>query len=157
MDERRRDDGRCSYGEGAPRSGGSDQACPSPCESRSATIAATRASRQNPSRRSEPMQVSPSASYSMTVRLEIRNRTGMLGKVTSALGRAGADIGAIDIVQMGPETVIRDITFNASDSKHGQQVVDALRHVAGVKVVHVSDRTFLMHLGGKIEEIGRAS
>jgi len=103
------------------------------------------------------MQVSPSASYSMTVRLEIRNRTGMLGKVTSALGRAGADIGAIDIVQMGPETVIRDITFNASDSKHGQQVVDALRHVAGVKVVHVSDRTFLMHLGGKIEVRGKVA
>ncbi|MBI5627439.1 MAG: NAD-dependent malic enzyme, partial [Candidatus Rokubacteria bacterium] len=103
------------------------------------------------------MQVSPSASYSMTVRLEIRNRTGMLGKVTSALGRAGADIGAIDIVQMGPETVIRDITFNARDSKHGQAVVDALRHVAGVKVVHVSDRTFLMHLGGKIEVRGKVA
>src|SRR5215475_13811219 len=97
------------------------------------------------------MATTPSASYSMTVRLEIRNRTGMLGKVTSAIGQAGADIGAVDLVQMGGETVVRDITFNARDEKHGQAAVDALKRVAGVRVVHVSDRTFLMHLGGKIE------
>jgi malate dehydrogenase (oxaloacetate-decarboxylating) len=103
------------------------------------------------------MVTSPSASYSVTVRLEIRNRTGMLGKVTSAIGQAGADIGAVDLVQMGSATVVRDITFNARDEKHGQTVVDALRRVAGVKVVHVSDRTFLMHLGGKIEVRGKVA
>src|SRR3990167_8389014 len=91
----------------------------SPRATRPETIAATPASRQKPSRRIEPMHTAPSASYSMTVRLEIRNRTGMLGKVTSAIGGAEADIGAIDIVQMGPKVVVRDITFNASDSKHG--------------------------------------
>jgi malate dehydrogenase (oxaloacetate-decarboxylating) len=103
------------------------------------------------------MVTSPSASYSVTVRLEIRNRTGMLGKVTSAIGQAGADIGAVDLVQMGSATVVRDITFNARDEKHGQTVVDALRRVTGVKVVHVSDRTFLMHLGGKIEVRGKVA
>ncbi len=72
------------------------------------------------------MVTSPSASYSMTVRLEIRNRTGMLGKVTSAIGQAGADIGAVDLVQMGTATVVRDITFNARDEKHGHSVVEAL-------------------------------
>jgi malate dehydrogenase (oxaloacetate-decarboxylating) len=101
------------------------------------------------------MVTSPSASYSMTVRLEIRNRTGMLGKVTSAIGQAGADIGAVDLVQMGDATVVRDITFNARDEKHGHAVVEALRRVAGVNVAHVSDRTFLMHLGGKIEVRGK--
>src|SRR5881296_1313204 len=101
------------------------------------------------------MVTAPSASYSMTVRLEIRNRTGMLGKVTSAIGQAGADIGAVDLVQMGGKSVVRDITFNARDEKHGQSVVEALRCVAGVCVVHVSDRTFLMHLGGKIEVRGK--
>src|SRR3972149_4065037 len=93
----------------------------------------------------------PSASYSMTVRLDIVNRPGMLGKVTSAIGKAGGDIGAIDLVQVGRNTVTRDITFKARDDKHGTQVVDRLRAVSGVKVVNVSDRTFLMHLGGKIE------
>jgi len=97
----------------------------------------------------------PSASYSMTVRLDIVNRPGMLGKVTSAIGKAGGDIGAIDLVQVGKNTVTRDITFKARDDKHGTQVVDRLRAVSGVKVVNVSDRTFLMHLGGKIEVRGK--
>ena len=97
----------------------------------------------------------PSASYSMTVRLDIVNRPGMLGKVTSAIGKAGGDIGAIDLVQVGRDTVTRDITFKARDDRHGTQVVDRLRAVPGVKVVNVSDRTFLMHLGGKIEVKGK--
>ena len=103
------------------------------------------------------MTTAPSASYSMTVRLQIRNRTGMLGKVTSAIGKAGADIGAVDLVQMSGETVTRDITFNARDDKHGHTVVEALRRLAGVRVVNVSDRTFLMHLGGKIEVRGKVA
>jgi malate dehydrogenase (oxaloacetate-decarboxylating) len=101
------------------------------------------------------MMTAPSASYSMTMRLEIRNRPGMLGRVTSAIGRAGGDIGAVDLVQVDARTIVRDITFNARDDRHGQAVVDAVRRVAGVRVVNVSDRTFLMHLGGKIEVRGK--
>jgi malate dehydrogenase (oxaloacetate-decarboxylating) len=93
----------------------------------------------------------PSASYSITLRLEIRNKPGMLGRVTSVIGRAGGDIGAVDLVEMTGERVLRDITIKARDSRHGQDMVDALRGVAGVKIAHISDRTFLMHLGGKIE------
>lgn len=99
----------------------------------------------------------PSASYSMTVRLEIQNKPGMLGRVTSAIGKAGGDIGAIDLVQVGKSTITRDLTFKARDERHGQQVVDKIRAVQGVKVVNVSDRTFLMHLGGKIEVRGKMS
>jgi len=54
---------------------------------------------------------SPSASYSLTVRLEITNKPGMLGQVTSAIGKAGGDIGAIDLVQVGKSTITRDLTF----------------------------------------------
>src|SRR5204863_1430891 len=97
----------------------------------------------------------PSASYSQTVRLEITHRPGMLGKITSAIGKAGGDIGAIDLVEVAKTTMTRDITFKASDDRHGQQIVDRVRAVAGVRVVNVSDRTFLMHLGGKIEVKGK--
>ena len=97
----------------------------------------------------------PSASYSQTVRLEIHNRPGMLGKVTSAIGKAGGDIGAIDLVQVGSATMTRDITFNARDDRHGHQVVERVRAIRGVRIINVSDRTFLMHLGGKIEVKGR--
>src|SRR5216110_655775 len=99
----------------------------------------------------------PSASYSLTVRLEIVNKPGMLGRVTSAIGKAGGDIGAIDLVVVGKSTITRDLTFKTSDERHGQQVVDGIRAVEGAKVVNVSDRTFLMHLGGKIEVRGKMS
>ena len=93
----------------------------------------------------------PSASYSLTVRLEIRNRPGMLGNVTSAIGRAGGDIGAVDLVETTGNRVVRDITIKASDSRHGQEIIGSLKGIAGVKVANISDRTFLMHQGGKIE------
>jgi malate dehydrogenase (oxaloacetate-decarboxylating) len=101
------------------------------------------------------MNGSPSASYSQTVRLEIVNRPGMLGAVTSAIGAEGGDIGAVDLVQPGRATIIRDISFNATDEKHGEKIVGRLRTLDGVKVINVSDRTFLMHLGGKIEVKGK--
>jgi malate dehydrogenase (oxaloacetate-decarboxylating) len=97
------------------------------------------------------MAVAPSASYSLTVRLEIKNRPGMLGRVASAIGGAGGDIGAVDLVESQRDRVVRDITIKARDSHHGQQLVNRLKHVAGVRIVNISDRTFLMHLGGKIE------
>src|SRR5262249_55202090 len=86
----------------------------------------------------------PVASYSLTVRVRFANKPGMLGKVTSAIGEAGGDIGAVDLVEAGEEA-------------HGQRIVDRLRAVPDVTVVNVSDRTFLMHLGGKIEVNGRVA
>jgi malate dehydrogenase (oxaloacetate-decarboxylating) len=97
------------------------------------------------------MGIAPSASYSITARLAITNRPGMLGRVAMAIGEAGGDIGAVDIVESLREHVVRDITIKARDSHHGQQIVNRLKHLAGVKVVSISDRTFLVHLGGKIE------
>ncbi|MBI4841237.1 MAG: NAD-dependent malic enzyme [candidate division NC10 bacterium] len=92
-----------------------------------------------------------SASYSITMRVEIQNRIGMLGRVTSAIGKAGGDIGAVDIAGFGKETIIRDITVNARDEAHEKLIAAAVGKLPGVKVVNVSDRTFLAHLGGKIE------
>src|ERR1043165_1314143 len=97
------------------------------------------------------MAVAPSASYSLIVRLEIKNRPGMLGRVASTIGGTGGDIGAVDLVESHRDRVVRDITIKARDDIHGQQVVERLRGLAGTRVVSVSDRTFLVHLGGKIE------
>ena len=87
------------------------------------------------------MTVAPSASYSLTVRLEIHSRPGMLGRVTSAIGEAGGDIGAVDLVETDRERVIRDISIKARDSVHGQTIVNRLRRLGGVRVVNVSDQT----------------
>ena len=95
--------------------------------------------------------LSPSESYSITMRLEIQNKVGMLGKVATAIGEAGGDIGAVDLSGHGKGTVIRDVTARARGIDHAQEIINAMKELPGVKVVNVSDRTFLMHLGGKIE------
>lgn len=92
----------------------------------------------------------PSASYSITMRVEIQNRIGMLGKVTSTIGKTGGDIGAVDIAGFGKDTIIRDITVSARDEAHEKLIAAAVGKLPGVRVVSVSDRTFLAHLGGKI-------
>src|SRR5262249_53241578 len=69
---------------------------------------------------------SPSASYSVTVRLRLRNVPGMLGKVTSTIGELGADIGAVDIAGFEKDSVIRDITFSARDVEHGETICEQL-------------------------------
>jgi malate dehydrogenase (oxaloacetate-decarboxylating) len=97
------------------------------------------------------MESIPSASYSFTLRVEFPHRAGSLGKVLTAVGDAGALVGAVDIVRIGEQRTIRDITVNARDSEHGEQVVKAVDDLPEVKVINVSDRTFLVHLGGKIE------
>src|SRR5918998_802884 len=97
------------------------------------------------------MESIPSASYSFTLRVEFPHRVGSLGKILTAVGDAGALVGAVDIVRIGEQRTIRDITVNARDSEHGEQVVKAVDDLPEVKVINVSDRTFLVHLGGKIE------
>ena len=99
----------------------------------------------------------PSASYTSTLRVKLTNRPGTLGEVTTAIGRAGGDIGAIDIVSVSRGTMIRDITFTAGSLEHVREITEAVRDVDGVEVVNVSDRTFLMHLGGKIEVTSKMS
>jgi len=97
------------------------------------------------------MEYIPSASYSLTLRVEFPHQAGSLGKILTAVGDAGGMVGAVDIVRMGERRTVRDITVNARDSEHGQRVVMAVEELPEVTVVNVSDRTFLVHLGGKIE------
>jgi malate dehydrogenase (oxaloacetate-decarboxylating) len=97
----------------------------------------------------------PSPGYSLTVRARILNRPGGLGRLTTAIGLARGDIGAVDIVGVGHGVLTRDVTINASSVEHGAQIVEAIRAVEGVEVVNVSDRVFLMHLGGKIEVVSK--
>ena len=99
------------------------------------------------------MERMPSASYSLTLRVKLSSRAGTFGEVATAIGRAGGDIGAIDIVSAGRDYIIRDITVSAISSEHGEKIVDAVRAINGIEVINVSDRTFLMHLGGKIEVV----
>ena len=92
-----------------------------------------------------------SPGYSITVRLHYPDIPGFLGRISSTIGEADGLIGAVDVVDSRGDRITRDITINASDVAHGERVVAALRAIPDIEIVNVSDRVFLMHLGGKLE------
>jgi malate dehydrogenase (oxaloacetate-decarboxylating) len=93
----------------------------------------------------------PSVSYTFTVRVRLENRVGKLAEILSAISRAGGDMGAVDIVRVEPKIMVRDLTIHARDEEHESKIVQVLRSLSGVSVTNVSDRVFLLHLGGKIQ------
>ncbi|MFQ5353725.1 MAG: NAD-dependent malic enzyme [Thermodesulfobacteriota bacterium] len=97
------------------------------------------------------MTLVASPGYGFTLRLRAVNHPGMVGIITSTIGKMGGDIGAIDIARAGKKSVTRDYTVSASGVEHSRQIVDKVRKISGVEVLNVSDRTFLIHLGGKIK------
>jgi malate dehydrogenase (oxaloacetate-decarboxylating) len=92
----------------------------------------------------------PSAGYTFTLRVNLQNVPGTLGRLTTAIGRAGGDIGAVDLVEHRRVIVVRDIAVLCRDESHSEDVVAAAREVEGVEVRGVTDRTFEIHRGGKI-------
>ncbi len=92
-----------------------------------------------------------SPSYSISIRVEIENMIGMFAKIATAISSAGGDLGSVDIVRAEKGKIIRDITVNARNEEHEKQIVKAIKTLAGVRVLRVSDRTFFAHEGGKIE------
>jgi malate dehydrogenase (oxaloacetate-decarboxylating) len=97
----------------------------------------------------------PSASFSATIRVRIANHPGAFARLAATIGEAGGLLGAIDLVRVEKTTKLRDVNVLAENENHMHEIVDAVRAVDGVEVVNVSDRTFLAHLGGKIEIKGR--
>jgi malate dehydrogenase (oxaloacetate-decarboxylating) len=95
--------------------------------------------------------VHPSASFSASIRVRIANTPGAFARLAAAIGEAGGLLGAIDLVRVEGSTKIRDVNVLADDEPHLDAIVAAVRSVEGVEVVHVSDRVFLAHLGGKLE------
>jgi malate dehydrogenase (oxaloacetate-decarboxylating) len=93
----------------------------------------------------------PSVSYSITVRLEVPAGGGSVSALTSAVENAGGSVTALDVTASGHERLQIDVTCAARDTDHADQLVQIMRSVPGVAIGKVSDRTFLMHLGGKIE------
>jgi malate dehydrogenase (oxaloacetate-decarboxylating) len=101
-------------------------------------------------------QPRPSASFSATLRVHLDDRPGAFADLAHAIGDAGGSLGAIDLVRVEHGKKIRDVTVDAASADHIEAIVATVRGVAGVEVEHVSDRTFLLHLGGKIEIASKA-
>jgi malate dehydrogenase (oxaloacetate-decarboxylating) len=91
------------------------------------------------------------SSYSITMRLHTAPDHGVVGAVATAIAHAGGIVTAIDVAESSHERLVVDVTCSASDADHAAELQRAVDQVPGVEVYKTSDRTFLLHLGGKIE------
>ncbi|KWX77944.1 malate dehydrogenase [Paenibacillus riograndensis] len=91
-----------------------------------------------------------SIATTMIIRLEIRKSVATFGDVASRLAAVGGDIVAIDVIRAGKDVTTRDITVNVQDAAN-EEIITVLTDMPGIKVINISDRTFLAHIGGKIE------
>jgi len=92
-----------------------------------------------------------SPGYAITVRAKAPSSAGGTHALVAAVAAAGGSLTALDVVESHPDHLVVDVTCDASDADHADAITHALGEVEGVTVFKVSDRTFLMHLGGKLE------
>jgi len=98
------------------------------------------------------MSATPSAQYRLTIRVKIDDAQGALAALTGAIGEAGGVVGAVDLVEVDGPQSLRDIVVDAADREHWEQIIAAIAGVSGAEVIDTSDRTFQLHVGGKIEQ-----
>ncbi|MGB9793187.1 MAG: NAD-dependent malic enzyme [Thermacetogeniaceae bacterium] len=89
--------------------------------------------------------------FGATIRIEYPNVVGMLGKITSAVGEAGGDIGSVYIVSVNNNMITRDINLSVYDIEHLHQIIKKLKKIPEITIKQITDRTFAVHSGGKIE------
>jgi malate dehydrogenase (oxaloacetate-decarboxylating) len=94
---------------------------------------------------------STSPGYGITIRVEGSPDTNPVALATTVITGAGATITALDVVESLLEKVVIDITCDTIDAEHAEQITAAISLNSDLTVRKVSDRTFLLHLGGKIE------
>jgi malate dehydrogenase (oxaloacetate-decarboxylating) len=99
--------------------------------------------------------LTPNSSFSVTLRLQIPNRVGMLAAVTQAIALSGGNLGQIDLIEQTRQESIRDITVDAASSEHAETIVQGVKELSDIKVIDVYDRTFNLHRGGKISIVSR--
>src|SRR5699024_11128206 len=93
----------------------------------------------------------PGPGYSITVRVEAPASSSAAGELTSAVGRVGGVLTAFDVVESRSDAIVVDLSANVLSENHTRDITDTLNSLPGVQVRKVSDRTFLIHLGGKLE------
>jgi malate dehydrogenase (oxaloacetate-decarboxylating) len=98
------------------------------------------------------VSATPSAQYRLTIRVRLDDTPGILGQVTSAIGDAGGMVDAVDLVEVDGGQSLRDIVVDASGREHWARILEAIDAIAGAEVIDTTDRTFLLHVGGKIEQ-----
>lgn len=103
------------------------------------------------------VKLTPNPSFSLTIRVALPNRPGMLATVTSAIASVGGNFGQIDLIEQTRATTVRDITVDASSLEHNEEIVQAVKGLPDIRVIDVYDRTFNLHRGGKISVVSKIS
>jgi malate dehydrogenase (oxaloacetate-decarboxylating) len=98
------------------------------------------------------VSATPSAQYRLTIRVKLDDAQGILGHVTSAIGEAAGIVAAVDLVEVEASHSLRDIVVDASGRDHWERILAAIGAIDGAEVIDTTDRTFLLHVGGKIEQ-----
>ena len=98
------------------------------------------------------MALTPSAQYRLTIRAKIDDAQGTLGRLTGAIADTGGLVAAVDLVEANPDGSLRDIVVDAAGQAHWAEILAAIDALPGVEVIDTTDRTFLLHVGGKIEQ-----
>lgn len=84
------------------------------------------------------------------LRLEMSTDRLQFGELVNHIAHCGGNIIGMDMVETGPEHMVRDITIAVDESVTIERITERIDSMPGVRIVHVSDRTFLLHLGGKL-------
>src|SRR5690625_1384738 len=93
----------------------------------------------------------PSPSYAITLRVSARTGPQTTTELVAAVGATNAAVTGVDVVESSPSGMVVDVSCDAIDTAHVDRIRDALEAIDGVTVQNVSDATFRMHLGGKLE------
>ncbi len=96
------------------------------------------------------VHLTPNPSFSVTVRVQLPHRAGMLAAVTQAIAEVGGNLGRIDLVEQNRYWLVRDLAIDATSTDHAEEIVQQIRILDQVKVIDVYDRTFKLHYRGKI-------
>ncbi|TCZ67598.1 NAD-dependent malic enzyme [Paenibacillus albiflavus] len=91
------------------------------------------------------------ASTTIIMRLELDTQSGSFAELAGAIGQAGGDIMAVDLIHADKVSTTRDITVNLLGNVTESGIIQVIKKLNGIKLINVSDPTFLVHLGGKIE------
>ncbi len=101
------------------------------------------------------VELTPNSSFSLTIRLQLPNRAGMLATVTQAIASQGGSLGQIGLIERTRLVTLREITVDAASTEHAEQIVQAVRALPEINVIDIYDRTFNLHRGGKISIEGK--
>ena len=96
------------------------------------------------------VNLNPTSSFSISMHLEVPNRSGMLASIAQGIASVGGNISSLDITEQTRALSRIDVTVDATSTEHGDQIVEVVKSIPEVVLTRTFDRTIQLHRGGKI-------